>query len=525
MSPSNTFSLPGTYTVVATAANGCTNSTVVVISQAATFAAEISSIGTINCYGGTTTATVSPLGGNPSYSYEWSDGQRTQTAVGLSAGNYTVTVSDSGGCNVALQCTINQPMELVATVASRDLICGISRGSLSAVVVGGTQPYSYIWSNGITAVDNTDLAVGQYALTVSDANNCMATATAQIMRQGILSVDAHVTQQISCHGSNDGIIAAECPNAAAPLSYTWSTGNASPEIYNLFAGSYMVTVSDAWGCTGQAGANLVSPPEMNLQTYIETPLCHDSQDGKIIATAFGGVAPYSYLWNTSSNETELNNLGMGTYSLTITDAAGCSAVKSVVLEAPAALVVETVTNEIKCNGDKNGRIEVNVSGGVEPYSYSIDDLARPTTNNLFSNMIAGYYMVRVVDNNGCEANKPTLLSQPEALHIETVYEDPFCRSSRTGSIEIRVNGGTEPYLYYWNNSKADVSIMQNIPAGDYVVGVIDANECKSEEITITLTDVDVPCLRIPNVFTPNGDGVNDAWLIENIEMFPAAEVY
>lgn len=525
MSPSNTFSSPGTYTVVATAANGCTNSTVVVISQAATFAAEISSIGTINCYGGTTTATVSPLGGNPSYSYEWSDGQRTQTAVGLSAGNYTVTVSDSGGCNVALQCTINQPMELVATVASRDLICGVSRGSLSAVVVGGTQPYSYIWSNGITAVDNTDLAVGQYAITVSDANNCMATATAQIMRQGILSVDAHVTQQISCHGSNDGIIAAECPNAAAPLSYTWSTGNASPEIYNLFAGSYMVTVSDAWGCTGQAGANLVSPPEMNLQTYIETPLCHDSQDGKIIATAFGGVAPYSYLWNTSSNETELNNLGMGTYSLTITDAAGCSAVKSVVLEAPAALVVETVTNEIKCNGDKNGRIEVNVSGGVEPYSYSIDDLARPTTNNLFSNMIAGYYMVRVVDNNGCEANKPTLLSQPEALHIETVYEDPFCRSSRTGSIEIRVNGGTEPYLYYWNNSKADVSIMQNIPAGDYVVGVIDANECKSEEITITLTDVDVPCLRIPNVFTPNGDGVNDAWLIENIEMFPAAEVY
>ncbi len=134
-------------------------------------------------------------------------------------------------------------------------------------------------------------------------------------------------------------------------------------------------------------------------------------------------------------------------------------------------------------------------------------------------------MVRVVDNKGCEANKPTLLSQPEALHIETVYEDPFCRSSRTGSIEIRVNGGTEPYLYYWNNSKSDVSIMQNIPAGDYVVGVIDANECKSEEITITLTDVDVPCLRIPNVFTPNGDGVNDAWLIENIEMFPAAEVY
>lgn len=287
----------------------------------------------------------------------------------------------------------------------------------------------------------------------------------------------------------------------------------------------MVTVTDAWGCTGQAGVNLVSPPEMNLQTYIENPLCHDSRDGKIIATAFGGVAPYSYLWNTSSSESELANIGMGTYTLTISDVAGCSAVKSVTLEAPAPITVETSTSEIKCNGDKDGKIQVEVTGGVEPYSYSIDGLARPSTNNVFSNMTAGYYTVRVVDNNGCVAAKPTLLSQPDVLQVETLVENPFCRGSRTGSIEMKVTGGTEPYMYYWNNSKSDVSIMQNMYAGEYVVGVVDGNECKSEEITITLTDVDVPCLRIPNVFTPNGDGVNDIWEIVNIDMFPEAEVY
>ncbi len=525
MSPTNAVSTPGLYTVTATAANGCTNTATVTISQAPVFNAEITNIGTINCYGESTSVTVTATGGNPAYSYEWSDGQNTQTATGLLAGSYTVTVRDSGGCSAALQCNVTQPLEMQASVVSRDLICGVSQGSLNAVVIGGTQPYSYTWSNGATTAENTNVIVGQYGLTVVDINNCMATASAQVSRQGMLSVNAHVTQQISCHGYNDGIVAAEAPNAAEPLFYTWNTGNASPEIYNLFEGSYMVTVTDAWGCTGQAGVNLVSPPEMNLQTYTEAPLCHDSRDGKIIATAFGGVAPYTYLWNTSSTENELSNVGMGTYSLTISDAAGCSAVKSVTLEAPAAIIVETSTSEIRCNGDKDGKIEVEVSGGVEPYSYSIDGLSRPSTSSVFSNMTAGYYTVRIVDNNGCAVAKPTLLSQPDVLQVETLVENPFCRGSRTGSIELRATGGTEPYMYYWNNSKGDVSIMQNMYAGEYVVGVIDGNECKSEEITITLTDVDVPCLRIPNVFTPNGDGVNDTWEIVNIEMFPEAEIY
>ena len=525
MSPTNTVSTPGLYTVTATAANGCTNTATVTISQAPVFNAEITNIGTINCYGESTSVTVTATGGNPAYSYEWSDGQNTQTATGLLAGSYTVTVRDSGGCSVALQCNVTQPIEMQASVVSRDLICGVSQGSLNAVVIGGTQPYNYTWSNGITTAENTNVIVGQYGLTVVDINNCMATASAQVSMQGMLSVNAHVTQQISCHGYNDGIVAAEAPNAAEPLFYTWSTGNASPEIYNLFEGSYMVTVTDAWGCTGQAGVNLVSPPEMNLQTYIENPLCYDSRDGKIIATAFGGVAPYTYLWNTSSTDSELSNIGMGTYTLTISDAAGCSSVKSVMLEAPAPIVVETSTSEIKCNGDKDGKIEVEVSGGVEPYSYSIDGLARPSTSSVFSNMTAGYYTVRVTDNNGCVVAKPTLLSQPDVLQVETLVEHPFCRGSRTGSIELKATGGTEPYMYYWNNSKGDVSIMQNMYAGEYVVGVIDGNECKSEEILITLTDVDVPCLRIPNVFTPNGDGVNDIWEIVNIDMFPEAEVY
>ena len=523
--PTITVYAENTYIVTVTGTNGCTNTASIPISQAPVFDASISYVGTISCYGGNTSATVSATGGNPAYSYAWSDGQTTPTANNLVAGSYTVTVRDAGGCSVTLPCVITQPLELVATVNVRDIYCGVSQGSLTATVIGGTQPYTYIWSNGINTVENSGLSVGQYGLTVTDANNCMASTNAMVAMQGSLSVNATITQPVSCNGYNDGAASAECLNAAQPLVYAWSTGNASPEIFNLFAGSYMVTVTDAWGCSGQAGVHIVSPPEMNIQTYIEAPKCHNTTDGRVVATAFGGVAPYSYTWNNAVTGSELADVGMGTYSLTISDAAGCSAVKHITLDAPDAIMLEVATQDVKCYGDRTGKIEISTEGGVEPYRYSIEGLVESSTSNVFSNINAGYYSVRVTDGNGCGEVKPVYVQQPEMLRVEAVTENPFCRNSRTGKIEIKVTGGVEPYIYYWNNGKSDVALMQNIPSGEYNVGVIDGNGCKSADVAVSLADVDVACLRIPNVFTPNSDGVNDTWEIQNIEMFPSAEVY
>lgn len=512
------------YTVTVTGANGCTGSASISINQAPEFVPQVTP-GTILCYGGTTTASVTAMGGNPPYFCEWSDGQSGMTANNLVAGGYSVTVSDNGGCSAVLPYVITQPLELRPTINVRDINCGVSQGSLTAAVIGGTLPYqSYVWSNGVTGMTNENLGVGTYGLTVIDANGCMESAEASVSMQGILSVNATVTQQISCSGFNDGSVAAVCPNAAQPAVYSWSTGNVSPEIYNLFAGVYMVTVTDAWGCTGQAGVNLVSPQEMDVQIYSEAPLCHNSRDGSIVVSAFGGMAPYEYFWSNSTNESEISGIGMGTYSVTISDAAGCSVARSITLEAPAAINIETTISDIKCNGDKTGRIEVTADGGVIPYRYMIEGLVEQSTISVFNNLSAGYYILHVIDNNNCDVSEPVLVPQPDALQMNVAVEDPFCRNSRTGKINVSAIGGVEPYLYSLNNSTSDVSYLQNIPSGEYVVSVVDGNGCKSSEMLITLTDVDVDCLRIPNVFTPNGDGVNDIWEIVNIEMFPAAEV-
>ncbi len=513
------------YTVTATGTNGCEGTASITITRAPEFVPQVTP-GTVLCYGGSTTASVTATGGNPPYFCEWSDGQSGMTANNLVAGGYSVTVSDNGGCSAVLPCAIVQPLELRPTINVRDINCGVSQGSLTASVIGGTLPYqSYVWSNGITEMTNDNLGVGTYGLTVIDANGCMASAEANVSMQGMLSVNATVTQPVSCSGFNDGSIAAVCPNAAQPAIYSWNTGNVSPELYNLFAGVYMVTVTDAWGCTGQAGVNLVSPQEMDVQVYSEAPLCHNSKDGSIVVSAFGGMAPYEYFWSNSTHESEVSGIGMGTYSVTISDAAGCSVARTITLEAPAAINVETTIGEIKCNGDKTGRIEVTAEGGVLPYRYMIEGLVEQSNISVFNNLSAGYYVLHVIDNNNCDVSEPVLVPQPDALQMNVEVEDPFCRNSRTGKINVSAVGGVEPYLYSLNNSTSDVSYLQNIPSGEYVVSVVDGNNCKSTEMLITLTDVDVDCLRIPNVFTPNADGVNDTWEIVNIEMFPAAEVH
>ena len=519
----NSFETAGTYYVTVTNANGCSATSSISITQAEEFSASVSSIGTISCYGGTTSASVMASGGKPSYSYIWSNGQTRPTANGLSAGSYTVTVSDYGGCTAVLPINITQPMELNSSIVAHDVQCGVAQGSLNVTVSGGTQPYNYTWSNGVTTAENLGIAVGSYGVTVVDANGCTASSAAQISRQGILLVTATVSQQISCHGFNDGAVAAQCPNAAEPLIYSWNIGNMSSELYNQYEGTYMVTVTDAWGCTGQAVVNLVSPPEIDVQTAAVSPRCHNTVDGKITVAAFGGVAPYDYIWNTSSFGNELANLGAGTYSLTVSDAAGCSVVKNISLDAPEAISMDVEVQNANCYGDKNGRIEVTAQGGSEPYSYSING-HEPVFSGEFSNIMAGNYSIVVFDDNGCNEKKEVFVMQPEIIVVDAEVENPFCIESRTGKINLMATGGTEPYSYYWNGNMSDSSSLLNIPSGRYMLRVVDSNNCWSNEVGVVLTDVNVPCLHIPNVFTPNGDGINDNWLIENIEMFPDAEV-
>ncbi|MBQ6275968.1 MAG: gliding motility-associated C-terminal domain-containing protein [Bacteroidales bacterium] len=519
----NTFATADTYYVTVTDINGCSATSSIPISQAEAFSASVSSVGTISCYGGTTSATITVSGGTPMYHYAWSNGQNAQTANGLSSGSYTVTVGDSGGCTAVLPINITQPMELGSSIVAHDVQCGVSQGSLNATVLGGTQPYTYMWSNGVNTAENIGVAVGSYELTVVDANGCSATSTAQISRHGTLSVTASVSRPISCHGFSDGAVAAQCPNAAEPIIYSWNTGNVSSEMYNLFEGTYMVTVTDFGGCTGQAGVSLVSPQEMDLQEVAVSPKCNNTADGMITVSAYGGMAPYNYLWNTSASESEIANLNAGTYSLSVTDAAGCTLVRTISLAAPESITMEVAVQDIDCYGNKNGRIEISAQGGAEPYSYSIN--GHGVSSGVLGNLKAGIYTVGAIDNNGCEVKQNVYILQPERMELTSVVTAPTCKDLNDASVEIAVAGGTAPYSYNLGTYNSDSSVFASLRPSVYSVFVTDANSCNSKVYSIVVSESKIDCLRIPNVFTPNGDGVNDEWIIENIELFPEAHIY
>lgn len=516
---------PDTYTVTVTGTNGCTNTNSVNITQAPVFEASITNVGTINCNGGSTSATVTATGGNPGYYYTWSDGQTLATANNLVAGSYTVTVRDNGGCSAVLSCNIMQPQPLVVGLNPHDLYCGVSLGSVDAAVTGGTPNYTYMWSTGSTGTSLSNLNVGTYNLTVTDSKSCIATASTTIRMLGMLSVNASVVQPISCNGANDGIMNVTCENGASPYMYSWSTGHSISMVNNMFAGSYQVTVTDAWGCSGQSSVTLVAPSAMVVDLTPISPKCYNTRDGHVTVLATGGVSPYSYAWNNGAISQNLDNVAAGTYSLTITDAAGCSTSRNVSIDAPEAVNMEIAATDVKCYGERNGKIEIAANGGTEPYRYSVERVLELSTSSMFTNIGAGYYNARVTDANGCEAVKSVVIRQPEEIKIDVVSENPFCKNSRTGMINISAIGGITPYQYYWDNYMSDTAIMQNIPEGQYIVGVVDANGCKSLTEKVTLVDVDVDCLRIPNVFTPNGDGINDEWIIANLGMFPEAQIY
>ncbi|MCF0205960.1 MAG: gliding motility-associated C-terminal domain-containing protein, partial [Bacteroidales bacterium] len=514
----------GTYIVTVQGNNGCTSSASASVTRAPELEASITN-GTISCYGGTTTASVAVSGGDPSYNYVWNSGSTSSTANNLAAGDYSVTVSDAGGCSMVLTCSIPQPTQVSAAISTYDINCGISLGSMTASGDGGNAPYTYMWSNGSATDSISNLQNTSYSVTVFDANGCSATASASISAHGTLEVSAEVLADVTCFNYNDGSARVLCNSAIEPVIYTWSNGYTSQQISGLFAGDYSVSLTDAWGCVGSASVTISGPQQLLVQSEFVDPSCYNTTDGRISVSVSGGVGPYQYSWSNSQVVSNMANLPGGAYSVTVTDASRCTAVESVTLTQPSPVEFDVNVTDIACYGDQTGRIEIEAIGGYAPYRYQLVSLTAPTASSEFTKLTAGYYTIRVIDARSCVAVNQAFVKQPEKLTVATSLVDPFCRDSRTGEIHLVVNGGVEPYMYYWDNNMSEEDNMLNLPRGEYKVGVIDANGCATGEQVVNLHDVNVDCIRIPNVFTPNADGVNDTWEIEHIDMFPDAKIY
>lgn len=277
----------------------------------------------ITCFGAANgQAKATPTDGWFPYTYAWSNSATTQTIQNLTPGTYTVTVSDIDQNTKIASVSITQPTQLGVTVFTSSAICDIAPdGIANCVPFGGTAPYTYIWNNGSTASQINNLPEGTYTVTVTDAQNCMASDSDVVnaWHEGLWTMISHTPAV--CQNA-DGTAHVSIMSGTPPYQYQWSTGSTTADIEDLSAGAYTVSVSDVNGCS-TSGTVLVTEEGILLLPLITNTDC-GYNNGSAQVYPLSGLPPYQYLWSNGETSQAIDSLGSGTYLVTVTDAQSCS---------------------------------------------------------------------------------------------------------------------------------------------------------------------------------------------------------
>lgn len=489
--------MTGTYTLIVTDANLCQSTDSITITEPELVTADLLERINVLCNGDNSgLATIEAAGGHPAYSYLWNTlpPQSGATVSNLSAGFYTVTITDINGCTGNLEVEIEQPdAPISGSLVTTNILCnGDSTGSATASIQGGTPPYIYSWSSDANETDSviTDLPAGNYALTVKDANGCTFVIPFNISQPPPISISILSQSNVLCAGSNTGSITANASGGAGSYTYTWNTDPVSTgtTINNLGAGTYTVEVSDLNGCTKSLDVAITEPDSLDIIVIVQTnPTCAESSDGALEVAATGGTEPYTYSWNTVplTAGPALSGKGAGTYEVNVTDTNGCSSTLSIDLIAPDPIIITKESSQnVLCNGASTGAATVSVTGGTPDYTYSWNDPLNQTTASA-SNLPAGDYTVTVTDGNGCTAQLNISITEPEfPLGVSLVSSnDVMCFGDSSGSATVIGTGGSGSYSYLWDDANTQqTATANNLVAGTYNVTVTDNNGCDTPVI-------------------------------------------
>jgi len=488
----------GTYTVTVTDANACTKTISATITEASALVLTETHVNVL-CNGGSTgSIDLTVSGGVSPYTYSWTGGATTQDRSGLAAGTYTVTVTDANACTKTLSATITEASLVVLTETHVNVLCnGASTGSIDLSVSGGVSPYTYSWTGGATTQDRSGLAAGTYTVTVTDANACTKSLSATITEPTIIALS---TTQVNvlCNGNSTGSIDLTVSGGTGAYTYSWTGGATTQDRSGLAAGTYTVTVTDANACTKTISATITEPTLIVLTETHVNVLCNGSFTGSIDLTVSGGTGVYTYSWTGGATTQDRSGLGAGTYTVTVTDANACSKTLSTTITETSPLVLTETHVNVLCNGNSTGSIDLSVSGGTSPYTYS---WTGGTTTQDRSGLAAGTYTVTVTDANGCTKTTSVTITQPTVLSLSTTQSNVLCNGGSTGSIDLTPSGGTPAYTYSWTGG-ATTQDRTNLVAGTYTVTVTDANGC-TKTISVTITQPPVLSLSSTKVNPSN----------------------
>lgn len=370
-------------------------------------------------------AMASVSGGTSPYAYLWntSPAQTTASAGNLTAGTYTLIVTDKNKCSATATTTIGASSAPYISVKVTPSNCGASNGKAVTTVTGGTTPYIYSWNNGDNQPTADSLKAGTYIVIVTDKKGCSSFKGITVSDTNGPSITVSSVTNILCNGASTGAASVTVSGGVSPYQYLWSNGATTSGVSGLSAGPYQVTVTDAFGCNDIKTIDITTPTALTISDSSTQAGCGLS-NGSASVTVSGGVPGYSYMWNTGATTSSINNVAAGTYSVTVTDTNGCSisGQASVSNTSGPVVTIDSIVNE-DCTAGTSGSISVTTTGGTPPYQYL---WSNGETTYSINGLSSGTYNVTVTDAGGCvgSANANVSASQPPAISICMVTVDP-----------------------------------------------------------------------------------------------------
>ncbi len=490
-------------------------------------------IGTIACFGQTTTVSVVVSGGIPGYTYEWNTGATTD-AITVPAGTYGLTVTDQYSCTATEYYTVNQPTPINLVTSSTDEVLG-NDGSVGIEITGGDPDYTVVWTDDLSNVVGNDLlntspyistvnplGYGFYTATVTDGNGCTVASSVVVNTAACSGLGVNVSAtDVDCYGNSTGSVTAAPFGGVGPYTFEWENNPLlnTATINGLPAGIYTVEITDvATSCVDVASVAVFQPTQLT-NTITQTDVTvQGGNDGTATANPLGGTPIYSYEWSTAPMQTTQTATGLiaGTYSVEITDAEGCIFNDDVLINEPPCndFILAVNTTNVLCNGGNTGAANLFISNGTPPFSISWS--SGQTDVYSVSGLIAGPYSVTVTDDNGCVSIKNFTITQPDAISLGLDPTNVTCFGDNNGTIDLTVTGGTYPqYTYTWMSGGKVVALHQDLvslPPGTYSVTVTDENGCTATaSVGITQpAKLDATALETDNLCFGDTDGSVDA---------------